>query len=66
VRRKPRVLTKCVANAHSAPNERIIEYSAGTTGGLISFRLMDDGKLYVDLYRHDKGVVVRVGDTEEE
>ena len=30
--RKPKVITKCVANSYTLPNERIIEYSFGPDG----------------------------------
>lgn len=60
--KKPRVITKCPANAGAAPNERIIEFSAlgihGPVGGLISFRIAVDGTLIVDVYRTDEHVRV--------
>ena len=58
--RKPKVNTNPVANNYSAPNERIIEYSSQSGGGLIAFR-ETDGHLTVDLYRHDGTVDIRVG-----
>lgn len=65
--RKPRVVTGCVANHYAASNERIIEYSfpdtgdgAGPLGGLISFRLLNDGTPIVNLYRHDAGIQIYV------
>lgn len=56
---KPSVKTKCPANAFTADNERIIEFSdrESEAGGLISFRRVE-GKLYVDVYRCDGNVVV--------
>ncbi len=60
---KPRVITKCVANAHAAANERIVEFSSSRGGGLIAFTEYED-KLVVDIYRCDKTVEVRVGKPE--
>jgi hypothetical protein len=57
--RKPRVLTKCVANTHAARNERVIEFSSDAGGGLIAFRVAEDGTLLVDVYRCDATVIVR-------
>lgn len=54
---KPRVMTKCVANAYTGRNERIIEF-ASDGGGLISFRLIK-GELVIDIYHCDPGVKVR-------
>lgn len=61
MRNKPSVHTKCVANHYAAPNERIIEFSVGNdgTGGLIAFRLANDGTLMVDVYRTNGPVTVR-------
>lgn len=65
---KPRVLTRCVANAYTAKNERIIEFSFpgtedgkgdGPKGGLIQFRL-NDNQPVVHLYRIDRGVKVYI------
>jgi hypothetical protein len=61
---KPKVNTNPVANNYSAPNERIIEYSSKSGGGLIALRETDDGRLTVDLYRHDDTVDIRVGPAE--
>ena len=73
---KPRVLTKCVANCHTSPNERIIEYSFPGSqarggyrmGGLICFRLYRkaNGRVFplIQLYRHDKGIQIRKGKAE--
>jgi hypothetical protein len=53
------------ANSYAAPNEKIIEYSVpGGPGGLIAFKVTDDGKLVIDLYRHDAEVEIRVGKAE--
>lgn len=50
--RKPTVTTKCPANAYSAPNERIVEFSdSHGNGGLISFTELEDGTLGVSVYR---------------
>lgn len=56
--RKPRVLTRCVANYHASDNERIIEFSHDGKSGLISFRAMKDGTLVVTTYRTDPGIFV--------
>ncbi len=57
---KPSVITRCVANSYSGPDERIIEFSDRKLGlgGLISFRRTHDGKLRVEVYRVDDGVEV--------
>jgi hypothetical protein len=65
---RPRVITRCVADAHHAPNERIVEFSfPNGRGGLISFRdtwTTDDKTgetvhtCIVDLYRLDNGITV--------
>lgn len=57
--RKPRVLTKCVANYYASPNERIVEFSHGDKSGLISFRAMNDGSMLVTVYRTDAGITVK-------
>lgn len=61
--RKPAVLTKCVANAYTSSNERIIEVSDRETGlgCLISIRRLPNGNLSIEPYRGDAGVFVRVG-----
>lgn len=52
--RKPRVITKCVANTYSASNERIAEFAgASGNGGLMSLREQDNGRLRVELYHLD-------------
>jgi hypothetical protein len=61
--RKPRVNTNPVANTYSSPAERIVEFHSGKpggSGGLISFRRLEDGTLQVDLYQLDPAVVVNV------
>lgn len=59
--RKIRVTTRPVADNYTAANERTIEYSSPTGGGLITLSLTDDGKLIVDLHGHDATVDIRVG-----
>lgn len=60
--RKPRVLTRCVANNYAAPGQRIVEYSfPNGKGGLISFDLDNEGNARVDLYQQDPEVTIRVG-----
>jgi hypothetical protein len=57
---KPRITVDGMADSYAAANERIVEFSNGAgTGGLISFRVEEGGKLTADLYRADEGVVVR-------
>lgn len=56
-RKRIRVLTQCVANAYTGPDERIVEFSSPNGGGLISFRMQDD-KLRVQIYRVDRSVEV--------
>ena len=64
MKRKPRVLTKCVANHFAAADERVIEFSFpgsdGYPGGLISFSTLADGTPTVQLYRVSPGVRVIV------
>lgn len=50
---KPRVTTRCVANGYAGPHERIVEFGAGDqgTGGLISFRVDDAGRLQISIYQ---------------
>lgn len=55
---KPRVNTKCVANAYTGKDERIIEFSSENGGGLIQFMERQDGSLHVHLYRLDPTVKV--------
>jgi hypothetical protein len=50
--RKPRVITKCVANYYTRPNERIIEVSGENGNGcLISLTTRDDGTIAILVYR---------------
>lgn len=58
--KKPRVLTRCVANAHAGPGERIVEFSfPDGTGGLISFHT-ETAQLpnRVEVYRTDPSIEV--------
>jgi hypothetical protein len=56
---RPTVTLRCPAQAHSAVNERIIEFSAPNgNGGLISIRQLTDGTVVVEPYRLDDGVKV--------
>jgi len=61
---KPKVILNCVADKYSGPEERIIEFSSKSGGGLISFweTTLPDGsaQLRVDLYHLDKKVKVVV------
>jgi hypothetical protein len=58
-----KVNTRPVASDYAAPGERIVEYSSLMGGGgLISFREVE-GRLVVELYRHDKTVEIRVGES---
>lgn len=58
--KKPRLLTACVANHHTAPGERIAEFSFfDGTGGLISLRQPTiDRRGRVEVYRTDGAVEV--------
>lgn len=64
--RKPRVLTRCVANVHALRDERIIEFSfPDGTGGLISFMAGRPGQgaqwgsyNRVNVYRCDAAITV--------
>lgn len=56
---KPSVNVNPPANAHTAPNERIIEvFDKDSQAGLLISLRSDDGVLRVELYRADDGVVV--------
>lgn len=62
---KPEVITRCVANAHAGPHERIVEFGVGKTesthrGGLCAFRDKDNGDLEVSLYTLSPQVLVVV------
>jgi hypothetical protein len=59
--RRPRVLTRCVAQRYAAPNERVVEFGSRAGAGLISLWLNEDkNELYVHLYRCDAAVRVFV------
>lgn len=61
-RSKIKVDTSPVADAYAhRPDEKIIEFSSPNGGGLIAFRVTDDGRLRVDVYRADPSVDVVVG-----
>lgn len=55
-----KINTKPVASRYGVAGEKIIEYSCPSGGGLISFREDGDGKLIVELYRHDETVEIRL------
>ena len=56
---KPRIITKCPANVYTGKNERVVEYSSDSGGGLI--RLVEaEGVLHLTLYRHDDTVRIHV------
>jgi hypothetical protein len=55
-----RINPRPYANHHASPNERIVEFSSPSGGGLISFREVDGG-LEVEVYRHDDTVSVLGG-----
>lgn len=57
-RKRPRVITNCVADAYTRGPERIIEFSHEGKGGLISFRETPDGRLRIEVYRMDPGITV--------
>lgn len=63
---KPKVTINCVANHYASPDERIIEFlgkgsDGKRLGGLIRFFVSPySGRLYVDVYRQDRDVVVHV------
>lgn len=52
------VNTNPVANQYTGWNERIIEFDSPNGGGLIGFKVLEDGTLRVDVYRTDETVVV--------
>jgi len=66
--KKPKVITKCVANNYAGADERIVEYSfgpdgkGGAIGGLIQFYVTADGEPRVVLYRHDAQIKIIVGE----
>lgn len=55
---KIKVNTSPVADKYSNAGEKIIEFSSPNGGGLISFNLMADGTLRVDVYNVDETVIV--------
>lgn len=59
--KRPKVDLRCVASHYAGPAERIIEFTHENGGGLISIAATADGKLFVDVYRYDPTVEVRVG-----
>ena len=56
---KPRIITKCPANAYTEKNERVVEYASDSGGGLIHL-IEVEGTLHVTLYRHDDTVRIHV------
>lgn len=54
-----RINTSPVANRYASPDEKIVEFSAGTdgAGGLISFTVREDGTIRVHVYRHESTTV---------
>jgi hypothetical protein len=61
-RSKISVNTSPVADQYSQRDEKVIEFSSPNGGGLVSFSMMEDGALTVDIYRTDPAVIVRTGD----
>lgn len=56
---KPKVTTRCPANADTGPRERIVEVSFGDGKGcLISFTTWPNGKHSIEVYRADKDIAV--------
>lgn len=55
--KRPRVLTRCVADHYHCPGERIVEFSSDVGGGLISLNVVE-GELIIQIYRQDKTVRV--------
>ncbi len=61
-RKTVRITTKCPAEHYCTnPKERIVEFMGSKLGGLISVRETDEGNIVVEVYRADKGVMVRAG-----
>lgn len=56
-KKKPKVITKCVADHYSGDAEKIIEISHANGGCLICLTASED-KLFVHVYRQDKTVEV--------
>ncbi len=65
-KRSVRININPVGQRFASPTERIIEFSAGTdgAGGLISLRYGDNGRISIDIYRHEK-TDVRVSAADE-
>lgn len=59
-RSKITVNTSPVANRHVYPDEKIIEFDSPNGGGLICFRMRDDGTLVIEPYRLDGTVDVEL------
>ena len=59
--KRPKVDLRCVASHYAGPAERIMEFSHENGGGLIGITATVDGKLFVDVYRYDPTVEVRIG-----
>lgn len=47
------------ASRYAARGERILEFSDGASGGLLSLRRDAAGRLVVEVYRADPDVIVR-------
>ena len=63
--KRPKVITKCVAQQYAAPGERIIEFNSDNGGGLIMMYEWGD-ELRVDLYHLDKTVKVTIENRQED
>jgi hypothetical protein len=60
-RQKRPSVTTAVADRYARGNSRIVEFNANDgsgRGGLISFRVLDDGTFQVEIYRTDRQVRV--------
>jgi hypothetical protein len=56
---RPKIDTKLTVDSYySSANERIVEISHNGVGCLVSARVMDDGKLLVQVYRADPEVII--------
>jgi hypothetical protein len=55
-----RIDTSPVASRYASASGRIIEFDSPSGGGLIAFRMQDDGTLTVEPYRLDETVKVRL------
>lgn len=59
--KRPRILSPCVADRAHGPGERIVEVSfPGGAGGLISLRVLPDGRNLIELYRLDPSIIARL------